>query len=167
MKGSILDLFFLGFMAFGLILTSFIIFRVATLANTTCFDVAASIGADSNSTIACDQVTQATGNFAGILPFVLFILGLVSVALASLVPVSPIFLPVGIILWLIAVIIYVNVQTIVPSLLADAFIAPAATAYPLSAGFMTYVGWFVLIIGAALLIVMFGKGRGSSGTPEG
>lgn len=166
MRGSINDLFFLGFLIVGLILTSFILFRVTDIVTTTCNTTGIAIGADTNATSYCTGIDAAVHNFAGVVPFVLFILGLASVILAAFVPVSPLFLPIGVILWLVAVVIYVNFQQVVPTILAEPFFAPAIAANPLSAFLLSNVGWFILVFGAALLVVMYSRLPRGGGGPE-
>lgn len=167
MRGSILDAFYYGSLVVGIVILAYVLMSVTTTTTTIGLQVANQMGADANSTIAIQQTSVAATNFATIVPLVLGIAGLGAVMAAAFLPVSPIFLPAGILMWLVAVIIFYNVQVAMPTIFNNDFFLPLTATLPLPAIVAENVGYLVLGFGAMIIVVMYGRFRGSTNTPEG
>lgn len=165
-KGSIQDLTYFGTLIIGLAFLGYIFLYVTDTTTTTGLLVAGQMGASSNATVAISQTKVAAQNFMGIIPVVMAVGGLSLILLAAFIPVSPIFLPVGIFLLLISVVIFYNVQNAMPTVFQNAFFAPLVAQYPLPAAIINNIGLVILVLGAGLLIVMYGR-NSSAGRPEG
>jgi hypothetical protein len=167
MRGSILDIFFWGVLALSIIFGAYVYMGVTTITTAACNSAGAAMGANANATSACNQPSIAATNFANTIPFVIGVGGLGVIAMAAFLPVSPIFLPLGIILLLVAVVIYYNIQSALPSVFNNSFFVPLTTTIPLPAYIAQNIAWLVLVFGAGILIVMYGRIRNTGGTPEG
>jgi hypothetical protein len=170
-RGSILDVFYFGATAIGIIFLGYILYGVIGQTTPIGYQVASQMNASngmnlSNATIAITQTQVAINNFLGVVPLVIGGMGIAAIMLAAFIPTSPIFLPAGILLLLVAAVIFYNFQQALPAVFNSAFFLPATTAYPLPATIANNIVWLVLIIGAAVLVVMYGRTRGA-GTPEG
>jgi len=165
-RGSIQDLTYFGSLIIGLAFLGYIFLYITTTTTTTGLLVAGQMGASSNATVAISQTKVAAQNFMGVIPIVMAVGGLSIIFLAAFIPVSPIFLPIGILMLLISVVIFYNVQQALPGVFASSFFAPLVAQYPLPAAIVNNIGLIVLVLGAGLLIVMYGRNSGA-GRPEG
>lgn len=168
MRGSIQDLFFWGALTIGAVFLGYIYYGITLQVTPVCNGLASDFNLGANGTLMCAQPQNAINNFLAVIPIALTLGGLGILILASFLPVPRIFLPIGFILWLVAVVFYWQVQSAFDGIFADSFFTSATLAYPLPAMILRNISWFILAFGAALLIVMYRSGgiRGR-GTPEG
>lgn len=161
-KGSMQDIVLLGAMAFAVIFFGFIYYYAFSQASTA---EASSLG-NINITNMLSNTNNFAAGFINGLPIGLFIGGVISLALASFVPVSPVFLPLGIILLVASVTFFVFLQDAIRNILTQAFFVPLALQFPLAAGILNNIALVVGIFGILMLIVMYGWKRQPGGTPD-
>lgn len=165
-RGSVLDGIAVGILIIAVILLLFVWQGVVSVTTPVCNSVATSIGASANATAQCAFPQQAVTNFGATVPFILLVIGLVSVALAAIIPVPPYWLPLGIIFILVGTIVFYQVQTSVPDFLGGSFFAPSIAAYPLAYSLLENIALIVFVVSLLIAAVTYGRwSRG--GTPEG
>lgn len=171
MRGSVFDAIYLIGWFFVLIIIAFVVVNVSSDVTTACTDFTTNgLGNNANITGMCPQINQYAANYASTIPYIIGAAGLGAIILASQLGVNPVFLPIGIILLLVAVYLGLNVQGALAEVLASPYFATPALAYPLITQLASNLGWIIFIVGAAILVVMYGLGRyvsGRGGNPEG
>lgn len=166
-KASVQDLFLLGSIFFALVIFGYIWLSVLNTSSTICTSIGNTIGANSNATVGCTQGATAGTNFISTIPWIVGLAGLGMIALAWFAPVPVIFLPVGIFLLLIAVVVYYQIQKELPTVFSSSFFQPLVAAYPLPALIAENLGLILLVFGVILLVVMYGRRGQAGGNPEG
>lgn len=170
MRGSIFDVFFLGFFAFILVITGYVLYDVTDKVATACENAQVSIGAPTYASDACTQTRTAAANFVNLIPAVIFFTGLGAVIFAAYVKVNPLFLGIGVLLLAITLAFYYNFQQAFRGVFSDPYFTPVITQFPLPAIIANNIVLFVGGIGVLVLIVMYGGMKnltGGSGRPEG
>lgn len=168
-RGSFQDLIFIGALAFAIIIFGFVFYYAINQTVTNMNTGLVAAGADANVTTSLNGATNAASGFVLGLPLGIFFGGLILVALASFIPVSPVFLPLGIIMLVVSMLFFVYLQDAARNVLGQTFFVPLALQFPLAAAFLNNIALFAGVIGILLLIVMYGKVKNSNsgGAPEG
>lgn len=167
MRGSILDIFFLGVFCITIVIVGFIIYNLTDTAATMCENAATSIGAPAHASIACTQARLAAQNFVNIIPVIVFFLGLGIVIAAAFLPISPLYLPLGIVGMLVSVIVFFNVQQAITSVLGSSYFLPLVAQFPLPTAIAENAVLIVAAFGTLTLIVMYSRFRSGSGGGRG
>lgn len=175
MKGSILDLFFVGRFILALVLIGYILYYVIGITTPTGVAIAGNLtinGAawnSTNSTIALQQTQVAINNFMDTIPFVVGGIGVLMIIAAALLPIPAVFLPIGILMFLIACLVFFGVQWVMPQVFANSVFTTGTTAYSLPMYIAENVGWIVLVFAGLLMIILYSRFKfgGNSNTPEG
>jgi len=156
MRGSILDLFFwLIIAAVGIIsvLTTAYLFSAYSTQYTL------SRGADitGNETAILASGQTAINNLVNGFALVLFLAGVAMLVLAYYIPTQPLFLPLGIVLLAIAVLVAALFSNILWQFVNEPHIVTAANNYPVLVNIVHYLPLIALGFGALLIVIMYGR----------
>lgn len=165
MKRGVQDGFFLGLMAFAIIIAAFVVYYAVDQSGTA---VAAALG-NSNFTQMVTNLKTMNANFINALPIGLMIGSLIAIALASFLPIHPVFLPLGIVGLVASVVFMVFLQDAAVTVLADPFFLPFTIQFPTTTAFLEHIALYVFVTCAGLLLASYGRFRMSQGggAPEG
>lgn len=165
-RGSILDVFFVGIFAVVLVIFGLIMYYWVDVTTTASIAAGQSFGADSNMTMALAQTKVAANNFVNTIGLIIAFAGIAAIAAAYFIPANPIFFPIGILLLLVALVFFYNLQQVLPQIFQSSFFAPLAAQFPIQVAIAENVAWVVLAVGSIMLVVLYGRIR-AGGTPEG
>jgi len=166
-RGSFQDLTFLGLFAFVMIIASFLIYYVFHQVSLETNSALQAVAPNPNTTAVLAGIDTMTSGFVFGIPIGLFLGGLFMIALASFIPVHPVFLPLGILSLLASVVFFVFLQNAAVEILAKDFFVPFTTQFPLASGVLTHLALLIAAFGAIMLIVIYGRFRSQGGAPEG
>lgn len=167
MRGSLLDLPYLGIFALVLILGGYVAYGLVNQVSTACENVATSIGAPSYADDGCTQARTAMGNFVGMIGIICFFAGLAVIIYAATVQVSMNYIIVGLLLWLISTVAFIQTSEAIQDIFGGDFFAPIVASYPLPATVAKNLHWLIALFGMVLIAVLYRGRSGGSGRPEG
>ena len=168
-RGSFQDLIFLVGFAFVMVIGGLVIYYVFHQAGTNTGTALINAGANVTTTNAMTTgIDSMTSSFVNGLPIGLFLAGLGVIALASFIPVSPVFLPIGLIMIVASVVFAVFVSNAAAGVFGTDFFVPLVAQFPLAAAFIQQLPLFAAVVGVILMIVIYGRIRvQGGGAPEG
>lgn len=162
-----MDLFLLGTIilvgTISALLAYYAINQVANVGDS----VGISLGLNSTNRAIITGYRTAGSNFVNTLPYVFIAVGLSTVILASFIPVSPIFLPIGILFLILATALFLQVQNSITALWGTGIFVSLAAQFPLPVYIAQNVGYVVFVFGLILLVVVYGRINRSGGLPDG
>lgn len=168
-RGSIQDLFYVASGVFFLTLLVFTAYYVINQTNTSLTNALTALGAPADlSTI----LSNSTGLFSGFitgLPLGFILGGVLILLLAHFIPVPPIFMPVGVIMLLLGMVLFVYLDATMSTILSSGFFLSLSVQFPVLSALSTHSALLFAVFGVALIVVMYGRSKSTSygGTPEG
>lgn len=168
-RGSILDIFYLGGFALGLVFISFLIYYFMSQTVSTAYPALVKSGFNETQVAILNQTVVAAGNFVTIVPVVVGATGIIITVAAAYTGASVFLLAFGILLFLVAVLFFSQLQAFMPSILGTSVFASLSAQFPYTAAIGLNIGWIILGFGALVVIVSYArfKSVSQSGLPEG
>jgi len=156
-KGSMIDLIVIGAMLLVFAVSLLIGFAIMTNINTTVQD--SSMNVPGNLTTSLDTLQ---GYYPGVLDntFLFLTIGLclVTIVLAALVRIHPIFMVFFFIGWIIIIFISAILSNVYQTMAAEPMLSPYADQMMMTSNIMNYLPWFVAVFGIILMVVMYKVG---------
>jgi hypothetical protein len=168
MRGSVFDLPYFGVLVILLVFASLITYSIVDSISTQCENVQVTIGAPTYASDACTQSRVAVTNFVNMVGIIIFFAGLAILVYSATVQVSINYLVVGILVWLLTLVAFIQISGAFSGIFSSAFFTPIAIAFPLPIQIVQNIHWFIAVIGMFLIAILYrGRAGSGSGRPEG
>lgn len=168
MRGSVFDLPYFGVLVILLVFASLVTWAVVDNLATQCENVQVAIGAPTYASDACTQSRNMMTNFVDMVAVIIFFAGLAILIYSATVQVSVTYLIVGILVWLLTLVAFIQISGAFGDIFTTAFFAPIAATFPLPIQIVKNIHWFIAVIGLILMAVLYrGRAGSGSGRPEG
>jgi hypothetical protein len=157
-KGSLADLGLLIVFAVVLVFSFFIISNMYSSFKTSYIQSVNDSGMyDSTQEKIMASGTKVTDTFINMTPFVILFIGIGAIILAFMIPVHPVFMPLSVFVLAVYIFLAAIFSNVLYAFITSDTMLPITNSHYIIAQLTTWLPHIIAIIGAVLIIVMYGQ----------